>query len=129
MDRDTMTPDMKEVYRHNKAKKVGGDQGSHIIYHIHIPGKHRGLHQGYIGRSSLSLEGTHKRYKQELREIEEGTRKARWVHKLLRRYGKECVINLVSSGLTLEESKYWEAQYRPEDMPSSSFNWNSCAGG
>lgn len=125
---------MNAIYNapNSRNKRKGKDKGNYAIYHISIPEKHRGVHQGYIGVSTLTVEQLFKRY---LEEIEEAKRKGKWrgyVLKNLDRFKDEWKIELIMTGLTKEEAYFWEGQLRPEDnLPSNRdfFNWNYKAGG
>lgn len=132
MSFEDMTLEMKEIYLNYKFIKSGNDKGEHIVYHIGVPSKHRGIHQGYVGCSYLNIEGVIKRYSQELIEIDKGLRNKRKVHSLIQKYKNYIEFKVIASGLTKEEALEMEASLRPHKKGSvwnGQFNWNSKAGG
>jgi hypothetical protein len=126
-----MTGNMTKVYRENQGGRNGRDKGQYILYHIFCPKKHRGIHQGYIGVSQLSVEGVRLRYEYELVEAmsKDHVRKVRQVHKMMDRFGWD--ICQLASGLTKEKAYELERSLRPvwntggKDM----YNWNIAKGG
>jgi hypothetical protein len=126
-----LTGNMTKVYKENQGVRKGRDKGQYTLYHIFCPKKHRGIHQGYIGVSQLSIEGVRQRYEYELLEAmsENHVRKVRHVHTMMSRFGWD--IQELSSGLTKEKAYELEKSLRPvwntggKDM----YNWNIAKGG
>jgi hypothetical protein len=129
----TMTTNMNGVYTNHLGVKRGRDKGTYTVYHIYVPSKHRGIHQGYIGRSKLDLLGIRKRYYYEVHEAfsKKYSRKRRYVHDMIRQYADEVVFRAIATGLTLEEAKQLEKALRPnkEGVFGNRFNWNISSGG
>lgn len=127
----SMTGNMTKVYKENQGRRKGRDKGQYTLYHIFCPGKHRGIHQGYIGVSQLSVEGVRKRYEYELFEaMSEGhARKVRHVHKMMVKYGYQ--IEELATGLTKNEAYALERALRPEHNTGGKniYNWNIAKGG
>jgi len=131
MSNPTMTISMTKVYRENQGVRKGRDKGQYILYHIFCPTKHRGIHQGYIGVSRLSLEGVRKRYEYELIEAMDPNhiRKVRHVHKMMKQFGWD--IRVLATGLTKEKAYELERALRPEQNTGGKdrYNWNIAKGG
>lgn len=127
----SMTGNMTRVYKENPGNRKGRDKGQYVLYHIFCPGKHRGIHQGYIGVSKLSIEGVKQRYQYELIEAMDDNyaRKVRHVHKMMSRFGWD--IAELASGLTKEKAYALERSLRPEDNRGIKdiYNWNIAKGG
>jgi len=127
-----MTTNMNGVYTNHGGKKIGRDKGIYTVYHIFVKGKHRGIHQGYIGRSKLDILGIKKRYYYEVMEAmsDNYSRKKREVLKQINAHMKDVRIVALSTGLTLEESKEIEAALRPNrGVWKNKFTWNVNKGG
>jgi len=126
-----MTGNMTKVYKENPGVRKGRDPGSYMVYHIFCPGKHRGIHQGYIGVSKLNIEGVRKRYEYEIIEglDDRYVRKTRHVHNQMAKYGWD--VKEVMTGLTKEQAYYWEGRLREEANPVGldKYNWNIAKGG
>lgn len=124
---------MNKVYTNNRNKKVGKDKGSHIVYHIYAKGKHRGIHQGYIGYSCLTLDGVRERYIEEIKEAFSinHQRSIREVHKRITEFKNDVCFKVLASGLTKDEAKQLEKALRPnkEGVFGNRFNWNVKSGG
>lgn len=127
----TLTLNMTKVYKENQGKRKGRDKGQYILYHIFCPGKHRGIHQGYIGVSQLNLEGVKQRYKYEIIEAldDKHIRKVRHVHNMMSVYGYEIVA--LATGLTKEKAYDLERALRPTQNTKAKdpYNWNIARGG
>jgi len=127
----TMTGNMTKVYREKQGVRKGRDKGKYTLYWIFCPGKHRGIHQGYIGVSQLSIEGVRLRYEYELVEAlnEKYVRKERHVHKMMAKHGWD--IMCLASGLTMEKAYELERALRPVWNPEGKdiYNWNIAKGG
>jgi hypothetical protein len=127
-----MTGNMTKVYKENRGLRKGRDKGFHTLYHIFVPGKHRGIHQGYIGVSKLSIAGICKRYSYELVEAlnENYVRKVRHVHKMMSRYPNYRIVAL-ATGVTKEEALNLEKALRPVQNTGGKdiYNWNIARGG
>ena len=126
-----MTGNMTKVYKENRGVRKGRDRGSYTLYHIFCPGKHRGIHQGYIGVSKLNIEGVRKRYEYELIEglDERYARKTRHVHIKMDEHGWD--IKELARGLTEKEALALEKALRPKDNSDGRdiYNWNIKKGG
>ena len=126
-----LTGNMTKVYKENQGVRKGRDKGQYTLYHIFCPKKHRGIHQGYIGVSQLSLDGVRKRYEYEVIEAmsENHVRKIRHVHKMMSRFGWD--IKSLASGLTKEKAYELEAALRPvwNTNAKDIYNWNIKKGG
>lgn len=131
MTNPTMTGEMTKVYREHQGIRKGRDKGQYILYWIFSPRKHRGIHQGYIGVSQLTLEGVRLRYKYEIIEAlnENYVRKERHVHKMMAKHGWD--IMCLASGLTKEKAYELERALRPVCNPKGRdiYNWNIAKGG
>lgn len=127
----TMTGNMTKVYKENRGVRKGRDLGSYMVYHIFCPGKHRGILQGYIGVSTLNIEGVRKRYEYELIEglDDRYARKTRHVHTQMAKYGWD--VKEVMTGLTKEQAYDLEERLRPKANPGGRdrYNWNIAKGG
>jgi len=121
-----MTETMKEIYSKHRGAKRGNDVGSHMVYQITIEDKHRGILQGYIGETALSLTGQIERLYEEL-----SSGKNRRLHQQLRKYEGQWVVKVVQSGMTKADAKDLEFRLRPYDNRDGSdkYNWNTVAGG
>ena len=129
---DSMTTNMNKVYTKYLAKPVGKDKGVYTVYHIFVEGKHRGIHQGYVGRSKLNIIGIKFRYWYEVREAmsEKYSRKKRPVLTNINNHMKDIKIVSLASGLTLEEAKEMEKALRPNTgVWKNNFTWNVRKGG
>jgi len=126
-----MTGNMTKVYKENQGCRRGRDKGHYTLYHVFCPGKHRGIHQGYIGVSKLNLEGVKRRYEYEVLEAmsDDHVRKVRHVHNMMVRFGYE--IQELASGLTAEEAYGLELALRPIKNTNAKniYNWNIAKGG
>jgi len=131
MSNPTMTGNMTKVYKENRGKRIGRDKGNYTLYWIFCPGKHRGIHQGYIGVSKLNIEGVRKRYEYELIEglSSDYIRKERHVHRMMSRFGWD--IMPLASGLSKEHAYQLEASLRPVQNTGGKdiYNWNIAKGG
>jgi len=129
----TMTTNMNGVYSNHLGRKRGRDKGSYTVYHIYIPSKHRGIHQGYIGRSKLDLLGIKKRYYYEVQEAysDKYVRRVRYVHEKIKENERDVVFRAIATGLTLEEAKQLEKALRPskDGVFGNRYNWNIKNGG
>ena len=129
---DSMTTNMNKVYTKYLSKPVGKDKGIYTVYHIFVEGKHRGIHQGYVGRSKLNIIGIKFRYWYEVREAmsEKYSRKKRPVLTNINNHMKDIKIVSLASGLTLEEAKEMEKALRPNTgVWKNKFTWNVRKGG
>jgi hypothetical protein len=129
-----MSEAMREIYNapNSRNKRRGNDKGNYAVYHIWIPGKHRGYRQGYIGVSNLTIEYLFKRYLQEILEADEAQKWRGYVLKSLKQFKGEWEIRLLQEGLTKEEAYREEYRLRPEENSGACydrFNWNYAAGG
>lgn len=128
----TMTGNMTKVYKENQGLRKGRDKGSYTVYHIFVPGKHRGIHQGYVGVSKLALLGICKRYSYELIEAlsDNYVRKVRHVHKMMNRY-PDYKITSLATGVTKEKALEIERCLRPVQNTGGKdiYNWNIAKGG
>ena len=127
----SMTSEMTKVYK-NKSEKVGNDKGTCNVYWISVK-QHRGIHQGYIGVSSLNLEGLEQRYYLEAEEAacEDAERKDRRVLQMIRKYKGKLSFQILASGMTREDALDLEGRLRPKDNLKGKelFNWNMKKGG
>ena len=127
----SMTSEMTKVYK-NKSLKIGSDKGSCSVYWISVK-QHRGIHQGYIGVSSLTKEGIEQRYLLEAEEAFDDTaeRKDRRVLQMVRRYAGKLTFTILASGMAREEALDLEKRLRPKDNLKGKelFNWNMKKGG
>jgi len=116
-----------------KAYKDCNTDGTQNLYWIHVPGKHRGWHQGYVGRTKLKINGLKLRYRIEDRECFsiESARKPRRVNEFIRRYWHEVKIKIIAENLGEKEAKELEKRLRPESNLDGKdrFNWNTKKGG
>jgi hypothetical protein len=129
---DSMTTNMNKVYTKYLSKPVGKDKGVYTVYHIFVEGKHRGIHQGYVGRSKLNIIGIKFRYWYEVKEAmsEKYSRKKRPVLTNINNHIKDIKIVSLASGLTLEEAKEMEKALRPNTgVWKNKFTWNVRKGG
>ena len=129
---DSMTTNMNKVYTKYLSKPVGKDKGVYTVYHIFVEGKHRGIHQGYVGRSKLNITGIKFRYWYEVKEAmsEKYSRKKRPVLTNINNHMKDIKIVSLASGLTLEEAKEMEKALRPNTgVWKNRFTWNVRKGG
>jgi hypothetical protein len=128
----TMTGNMTKVYKDNQGLRKGRDKGFYTVYHIFVPEKHRGIHQGYVGVSKLNVEGVIKRYAYELIEAMsvEYVRKTRHVHTMMSRYPNYKIVAL-ATGVTKEKALEIERCLRPVQNTGGKdiYNWNIARGG
>jgi hypothetical protein len=129
---DSMTTNMNKIYTKYLSKPVGKDKGVYTVYHIFVKGKHRGIHQGYVGRSKLNITGIKFRYWYEVKEAmsDKYSRKKRPVLTNINNHMKDVKIVSLASGLTLEEAKEMEKALRPNTgVWKNKFTWNVRKGG
>lgn len=122
---------MNKIYTNYRGCRKGKDKGAIMVYHISVPA-HRGIHQGYIGQSSLNEEGLRQRYLAETEESITGQRKKRRVLQMLNKYSGKWKITPLATGMTREEARDLEKRLRPFDNKGENFcmfNWNEKAGG
>jgi hypothetical protein len=123
---------LTKVYQ-NRLNKIGVKGGIHVVYRLFVL-QHFGIMQGYVGVSTLNIQGLILRYMMECYEASIGKRKHREVYNFLWRYNDSVKVEILQAGLTARDAYALEGRLRPFTNRKGSadydrYNWNTEKGG